>query len=237
MKRAVLFTCGCQHRRSASGDPASTTCARWPLSAATRSCRNTPTGSAARRRAGPDSIELMRGCPPRPLRCRPGLGLRSHRPLDPALPRSARRAEPARHRVRQLPRADRHRRPAGPRHRGHHRRHRRARTHPDRRASPRRHAARPPRRPAHRTPATRTRSRAILRDRQHGCSLGQIASEHRISRSMVSKVLRNARRPPGHEGLFNLSPTPRKQAAENGGLSWLQNSGLKTTRRTPSETT
>ena len=54
------------------------------------------------------------------------------------------------HRVRQLPRADRHRRPAGPRHRGDHRRHRGTGTQPDRRAGPRRHAARPSRRPADR---------------------------------------------------------------------------------------
>lgn len=42
---------------------------------------------------------------------------------------------------------------------------------------------------------------AVLRDRDRGLSLTTIAKTHRISRSMVSKILRNARRPPGHEGL------------------------------------
>ena len=41
-----------------------------------------------------------------------------------ALPRSARRVQPPRNRVRQLPGKYRYRRPAGPRHRRHHRRHR-----------------------------------------------------------------------------------------------------------------
>jgi hypothetical protein len=58
--------------------------------------------------------------------------------------------------------------------------------------------------------------RAILRDRDRRISLTNIAKAHRISRSMVSKVLRDARRAPGHEGFV---PTTRKQAAENGGLS------------------
>ncbi len=88
-----------------------------------------------------------------------GLGVRSHRPVDPAPPRGARRTESDRRRVRQLPRTDRHRRPAGPRHRRHHRRHRRARTHPDRRASARRHAARPPRRPTNRPSSAGTGQR------------------------------------------------------------------------------
>jgi DNA invertase Pin-like site-specific DNA recombinase len=46
---------------------------------------------------------------------------------------------------------------------------------------------------------------AILRDRDRGISLTNIAKAHRISRSMVSKILRSARRPPGHEGLVPAS--------------------------------
>ncbi len=46
---------------------------------------------------------------------------------------------------------------------------------------------------------------AILRDRDRGTSLSNIAKAHRISRSMVSKILRNARRSPGHEGLVPAS--------------------------------
>ena len=62
-------------------------------------------------------------------------------------------------RVRQLPRTDRYRRPAGPRHRDDHRRDRRTRTQSHRRAGPRRHAARPPRRPTHRPNSTGTGQR------------------------------------------------------------------------------
>jgi DNA invertase Pin-like site-specific DNA recombinase len=39
-------------------------------------------------------------------------------------------------------------------------------------------------------PALELDRAAILRDRQHGCSLGQIAREHRISRTTVHRVLR-----------------------------------------------
>jgi DNA invertase Pin-like site-specific DNA recombinase len=46
---------------------------------------------------------------------------------------------------------------------------------------------------------------AILHDRDRGISLTNIAKAHRISRSMVSKILRNARRSPGHEGLVPAS--------------------------------
>jgi len=46
---------------------------------------------------------------------------------------------------------------------------------------------------------------AILHDRDRGISLTNIAKAHRISRSMVSKILRNARRAPGHEGFVPTS--------------------------------
>ena len=46
---------------------------------------------------------------------------------------------------------------------------------------------------------------AILRDRQAGRSLSEIAQLHRISRALVSKILREAAEPGGHKG---VSPAP-----------------------------
>jgi DNA invertase Pin-like site-specific DNA recombinase len=53
---------------------------------------------------------------------------------------------------------------------------------------------------------------AILLDRQRGRSLTEIATAHRISRALVSKVLRRARNA-GHEGVFpsTLAPEEDKQ--------------------------
>jgi len=41
---------------------------------------------------------------------------------------------------------------------------------------------------------------AVLRDRDRGQSLSQVAKTHRISRAMVSKIVRERRQPPSHEG-------------------------------------
>ena len=46
---------------------------------------------------------------------------------------------------------------------------------------------------------------AIIRDRQAGLSLSEIARSHRISRALVSKILREAAEPGGHKG---VSPAP-----------------------------
>jgi DNA invertase Pin-like site-specific DNA recombinase len=46
---------------------------------------------------------------------------------------------------------------------------------------------------------------AVLRDRQAGCSLSEIGRTHRISRALVSKILREAAEPGGHKG---VSPAP-----------------------------
>ena len=46
---------------------------------------------------------------------------------------------------------------------------------------------------------------AVLRDRQRGLSLTQVAKAHTISRALVSKILRDARSDTGHEG---ISTTP-----------------------------
>jgi DNA invertase Pin-like site-specific DNA recombinase len=46
---------------------------------------------------------------------------------------------------------------------------------------------------------------AILRDRQAGRSLSEIGRTHRISRALVSKILREASGPGGHKG---VSPAP-----------------------------
>jgi DNA invertase Pin-like site-specific DNA recombinase len=42
---------------------------------------------------------------------------------------------------------------------------------------------------------------AVLRDRERGLSLTDVAKAHRISRAFVSKIVRDARNPAGHEGL------------------------------------
>ena len=47
---------------------------------------------------------------------------------------------------------------------------------------------------------------AVLRDRDHGMSLTEVAKAHRISRAMVSKIVREQRRPPGHEGVLPAPP-------------------------------
>jgi DNA invertase Pin-like site-specific DNA recombinase len=41
---------------------------------------------------------------------------------------------------------------------------------------------------------------AVLRDRQRGLSLTEVAKAHRISRAFVSKIVRDARNEPGHKG-------------------------------------
>lgn len=40
----------------------------------------------------------------------------------------------------------------------------------------------------------------IIRDRDHGLSLSQVAKTHGISRAMVSKIVRQAKDAAGHEG-------------------------------------
>ena len=52
---------------------------------------------------------------------------------------------------------------------------------------------------------------AVLRDRQRGLSLTQVAKAHTISRALVSKILRDARSDTGHEGV----PTALLQLQEN----------------------
>ena len=52
---------------------------------------------------------------------------------------------------------------------------------------------------------------AIVRDRQRGLSLTQVASAHLISRALVCKVLRQAREQAGHEGV----PPQPLQVEEN----------------------
>jgi DNA invertase Pin-like site-specific DNA recombinase len=42
---------------------------------------------------------------------------------------------------------------------------------------------------------------AVLRDRQRGLSLTQVAKAHTISRALVSKIIRDARSDTGHEGV------------------------------------
>jgi DNA invertase Pin-like site-specific DNA recombinase len=52
---------------------------------------------------------------------------------------------------------------------------------------------------------------AVLRDRERGMSLTEVAKAHTISRALVSKILRDARSGPGHEGV----PTAPLQLHEN----------------------
>ena len=47
---------------------------------------------------------------------------------------------------------------------------------------------------------------AVLRDRQRGLSLTDVAKAHRISRAFVSKIVRDARNAPGHEGVSPAHP-------------------------------
>ena len=151
-----------------------------------RSWRSTPTRHQRRQgapaRSGPDAER----CPPRPLRRRAGLGLRPDRPLGPALPRSARRAEPPGHRVRQLPRELDTGGPLG-----------RAivviigaiaeleRNLIVERVRAGMRRAKLEGRRIGRTPLDIDRA-AVLRDRDHGLSLSQIAKAFAISRATVS---------------------------------------------------
>jgi DNA invertase Pin-like site-specific DNA recombinase len=52
---------------------------------------------------------------------------------------------------------------------------------------------------------------AVIRDRQRGMSLSQIGEAHRISRALVSKILREAALAASHEG----SPTGHLQTQQN----------------------
>ena len=47
---------------------------------------------------------------------------------------------------------------------------------------------------------------AILRDRERGLSLTEVAKAHRISRAFVSKIVRDARNTAGHEGVSPALP-------------------------------
>ena len=78
-------------------------------------------GTKARR---PGLDDLLRDAP-RPLPGATGLGLGPDRPIRAPLPRGARRTQSSQHRVRQLPREPRYRRPARAGRRDHHRGHRR----------------------------------------------------------------------------------------------------------------
>ena len=51
---------------------------------------------------------------------------------------------------------------------------------------------------------------AVLRDRQRGLSLTDIAKAHRCSRGLVSKILRDARNGASHEGLPTAHPQPQE---------------------------
>jgi DNA invertase Pin-like site-specific DNA recombinase len=47
---------------------------------------------------------------------------------------------------------------------------------------------------------------AVLRDRQRGLSLTEVAKAHHISRAFVSKIVRDARNAPGHKGVLPALP-------------------------------
>ena len=51
---------------------------------------------------------------------------------------------------------------------------------------------------------------AVLRDRQHGLSLTEVAKAHRISRAFVSKILREARNSTSHEGVLPALSQPNE---------------------------
>ncbi len=53
---------------------------------------------------------------------------------------------------------------------------------------------------------------AIIRNRRTGLSLSEIARNHRISRALVSKILREAAEPGGHKG---VSPAPLQVQQNN----------------------
>jgi DNA invertase Pin-like site-specific DNA recombinase len=52
---------------------------------------------------------------------------------------------------------------------------------------------------------------AVIRDRQRGLSLSQVGETHRISRALVSKIVREAASPASHEG----GPTAPLQIQQN----------------------
>jgi len=54
---------------------------------------------------------------------------------------------------------------------------------------------------------------AVLRDRQRGLSLTDVAKAHRISRAFVSKIVREARNPTGHEGVAPAYPQLKENRA------------------------
>src|SRR5579863_4216066 len=54
---------------------------------------------------------------------------------------------------------------------------------------------------------------AVLRDRQRGLSLTDVAKAHRISRAFVSKIVREARHPAGHEGVGSAHLQPKENRA------------------------
>jgi DNA invertase Pin-like site-specific DNA recombinase len=51
---------------------------------------------------------------------------------------------------------------------------------------------------------------AVLRDRQRGMSLTEVAKLHGISRALVSKILRDALSATGHEGSLPAAPQPQQ---------------------------
>jgi len=51
---------------------------------------------------------------------------------------------------------------------------------------------------------------AVLRDRDRGMSLNEVAKAHRISRAMVSKIVREQRHPPATKGSFQHPRKPMK---------------------------
>ena len=51
---------------------------------------------------------------------------------------------------------------------------------------------------------------AVLRDRQRGLSLTEVAKAHRCSRGLVSKILKDARNVSSHEGLPPAYPQPQE---------------------------
>jgi DNA invertase Pin-like site-specific DNA recombinase len=54
---------------------------------------------------------------------------------------------------------------------------------------------------------------AVLRDRERGLSLTDVAKAHRISRAFVSKIIREARNGTGHEGVPPTHPQPQENRA------------------------
>ena len=56
---------------------------------------------------------------------------------------------------------------------------------------------------------------AVLRDRQRGLSLTEVAKAHRCSRGLVSKILKDARNVSSHEGLPPAYPQPQENRPPN----------------------